>query len=162
MLGKVLGSGLELHHRVGIAQCTDGDGPVAGAIGALRQLATGGIAQTQLDAHGLVHPVVGCKLGAVGGLGVGVGAVIAVVGPHHRLHPGAQLAVVAVQIHTDELAKAAYIAAAAQVHGKTIRSLLGGFCHAGTGAGMCGREGVAIAALGSVLQAVGVFVHRSR
>ena len=32
------------------------------------------IAQTQLDAHGLVHPVVGCKLGAIGGLGVGVGA----------------------------------------------------------------------------------------
>ena len=93
---------------------------------------------------------------------MGVGAVIAVVGPHHRLHPGAQLAVIAVQIHTDELAKAAYIAAAAQVHGKTISSLLGGFCHAGTGAGVCGRESIAIAALGCVLQAVGVFVHRSR
>lgn len=55
---------------------------------------------------------------------MGVGAVITVVGPHHRLHPGAQLAVVAVQVHTDKLAKAAYIAAAAQVHGKTFGSFL--------------------------------------
>ena len=93
---------------------------------------------------------------------MGVGAVVAVVGPHHRLHPGAQLAVVAVQVHTDELAKAAHVAAAAQVHGKTIGSLLGGFCHTGTGAGVCSREGVAIAALGCIFQAVGVLVHRSR
>ena len=93
---------------------------------------------------------------------MGVGAVIAVVGPHHGLHPGAQLAVVAVQVYTDELTKAAHIAAAAQVHGKTISSFLGGFCHAGTGAGVCGGEGVAIAALGCILQAVGVLVHRSR
>lgn len=109
-----------------------------------------------------VHPVVGCKLGAVGGLSVGVGAVVAVVGPHHGLHPGAQLAVVAVQVHTDELAKAAHVAAAAQVHGKTLGSFLGGFCHAGAGAGVRGREGVAIAVFSCVFQAVGALIHRSR
>ena len=93
---------------------------------------------------------------------MGVGAVVAVVGPHHRLHPGAQLAVVAVQVHTDKLAKAAHVAAAAQIHGKALSSLLGGFCHAGAGAVVCSGEGVAVAALGCVLQAVGVFIHRSR
>ena len=42
VLGKVLGSGLELDHRIGVAQCADGDGPVAGAVSALWQLAAGG------------------------------------------------------------------------------------------------------------------------
>ena len=72
-----------------VAQGMDSEFPVAGAVGAIGQLAALRLGEAQLNAHGLVHPVVGGKLGAIGGKGVGAGRVIAVVGPGDALHVGA-------------------------------------------------------------------------
>ena len=87
-----------------VTQGVDGELPVAGAVGALGQLAALGFSEAQLNAHGLVHPVVGRELGAVGGKGVGVGRVVAVIGPGDALHIGAQVAIVAVEVYAQELA----------------------------------------------------------
>ena len=92
---------------------------------------------------------------------MGVGAVIAVVGPDNRLHPGTQLAVVAGQVHTDHLTEAAHVIAAAHGHDQVAGGLLVCTCDAGTGAVVGSREGVAVAALGGVLQAVGVRINGS-
>ena len=55
---------LERIRAVGISQRVDSHFPIAGTIGVLGQLATGRIGKAQLDAHGLVHPVVSRELGA--------------------------------------------------------------------------------------------------
>ena len=99
VVGRLEGVGV-----IVVAQGVDGELPVAGAVGALGQLAALGLGEAQLNAHGLVHPVVGGKLGAIGGKGVGVGRIVAVVGPGDALHVGAQVAVVAVKVHAQELA----------------------------------------------------------
>ena len=87
-----------------VTQSVDGKLPVAGAVGVLGQLAALGFSEAQLNAHGLVHPVVGRELGAVGGKGVGVGRIVAVIGPGDALHIGAQITVVTVKIDAQELA----------------------------------------------------------
>ena len=87
-----------------VTQGMHGELPVTGAVGALGQLAALGLGEAKLNAHGLVHPVIGSKLGAVGGKGVGAGCIIAVVGPSDGLHVGAQVAIVAVEVDTQELA----------------------------------------------------------
>ena len=139
----------------------ESEGPVTGAVGAFGQLEACRLGQAQLDTHDLVHPVVGCELGAVSSLGFGVGAVIAVVGPGDGLQTGAQLAVVAGQVHTNELAVAAHIVATLDGDDQAVSGLLTFFSHAGTGALVGSGEGVAVAGLGGVLQAVGLVIHSS-
>ena len=139
-----------------VTQGMHGELPVTGAVGALGQLAALGLGKAQLDAHGLVHPVIGSKLGAVGGKGVGAGCVVAVVGPGDGLHVGAQIAVVAVEIDTQELAIGAV--------GLLDCGLdaCGGFeflaLDAGFGASRGGGEAKGAVVVHHGLKAVGVFV----
>ena len=159
MLCNVVAVDLELDDGVSIAQCAQSDGPVTGAVGASGQLEAVRVGQTQLDAHRLVHPVVACELGAVDSLGVGVGAVVAVVSPDGGLHTGTQLAVAAGQVNADGLAEAAHILAAFHGDDQTLSGLLSLAGNAGARALLCSREGVAVAALDGGLQAVGVLVN---
>ena len=158
-LGDVVRSSLELDRVVGVAERMDGEGPVAGAVGALGQLAAGGLGKAELDAHGLVHPVVGRELGSVGGeRGRAVG-VVAVVGPGHGLHVRAEVAVAAARdVDAQELA----VGAAGGLDGG--RHVRGGLERLvpdarGRAVGLGGAEGeAAVVGLGHGLEAVGVGV----
>ena len=103
----VVGGRLERVRAVLIPEGVDGHLPVTGAVGAGRELAARGIGEAELDAHGLVHPVVGSEFGAEGCLGVGVAGIVAVVGPGDGLHIGSQVAIVGREVKSHELAIAA-------------------------------------------------------
>ena len=132
----------------------DGELPVAGAVGALGQLAALGFSEAQLNAHGLVHPVVGRELGAVAGKGVGVGRVVAVIGPGDALHIGAQVAIVAVEVYAQELAVGAarFLDRGLDIRGGLELLAL----DARVGAGGGGREVEGSVVVGHGLNAVGV------
>ena len=132
----------------------DGKLPVAGAVGVLGQLAALGFSEAQLNAHGLVHPVVGRELGAVGGKGVGVGRIVAVIGPGDALHIGAQVAIVAVEVYAQELAVGAarFLDRGLDIRGGLELLAL----DARVGAGGGGREVEGSVVVGHGLNAVGV------
>ena len=150
VIGRLEGVGV-----IVVAQGVDGKLPVAGTVGALGQLAALGFSEAQLNAHGLVHPVVGRELGAVGGKGVGVGRVVAVIGPGDALHIGAQVAIVAVEVYAQELAVGA---ARVLNRGFNVRGgleLLTLDTRVGAGGGG-GREAEGSVIVGHGLNAVGV------
>ena len=149
VIGRLEGVGV-----IVVTQGVDGELPVAGAVGALGQLAALGFSEAQLNAHGLVHPVVGRELGAVGGKGVGVGRIVAVIGPGDALHIGAQVAIVAVEVYAQELAVGA---ARVLNRGFNVRGgleLLTLDTRVGAGGG--GREAEGSVIVGHGLNAVGV------
>ena len=51
-----------------------------------------------------MHPVIGGELGAVGSQRIRASGIRAIVGPSNGLHIRAQIAVVAVEVHAQELA----------------------------------------------------------
>ena len=84
----------------------NGNVPSAVAVSTLWQLAAVALGQTQLNAHGLVHPVVCGKLGAVGSQN---GVTVAVVIPADCVHMSTQIAVISVDVHADKVAVAGIV-----------------------------------------------------
>ena len=157
--GNILIRHIELNDRVGVAQRVDGDGPIAGLVSD-RAARSEGIRQTQLNAHGLVHPVICGELRTIGRLRVGVSAVVAVVSPDDRLHPGAQLAIISVQVNADGLAKAADSVALTKIDFVTG----GRFQRFALNAGGCAdlrltEVEAAVVVLDRLSQAVGILIH---
>ena len=89
-----------------ISGSVDGNIPSAVAVCAFRQLAAVALGQTQLDAHCLVHPVVCGKLGAVGSQN---SITVTIVIPANGIHMRTQVAVITVDVYTDEITVAGIV-----------------------------------------------------
>ena len=85
-----------------IARCINSNIPSAcTAFITSRQLATQALCQTQLNAHGLVHPVICCKLCTIGSQNR---ILIAIVIPANGIHMCTQIAIITANVHPQEIA----------------------------------------------------------
>ena len=89
---------------IGIAKGMNRNLPVAGSIGSFRKLAAERIGKSKLDSHCFMHPVIGSKFRSVCCLCIGIGRIIVIVCPSYRLHIGCQVAIIPIQIYTEEFA----------------------------------------------------------
>ncbi len=96
---------LELVAIVFVPKGVNGKGPIAGTVRVLGQLATRRLGKPQLNAHALVHPIVGSELGAIGGQSIRAGGVGSIVSPGYGLHVRPKVTVAAVDVNAQELAE---------------------------------------------------------
>ena len=162
VVGNVFGRCLEAIRRVGVAQRMYGELPIPGAVGAFGQLAAQRVGQAQLDAHGLVHPVVGGELGSERGNRLGVRAVVAIVFPGHCLHVGTQVAKVLREVNTQKLAVRTRCLFDGSAHARKVRRLKRLARNTGIASSCSLREREGIAIFRDGFQAVGSRGYLSR
>ena len=164
LLGQVLGGDVDSIGGIAVTERVNRDFPLARAVRAFRQLRAERVGQAELNAHGLVHPVVSCEFRTVGGERGGIAFISAVILPDNGLHMAAEVAVIlgvslgVIKINTQHFTEVAGIRLRFR-----LDVLVCGFklsiLDAGAGTGLARTEAERVALLRNFLQAVGVLVY---